>query len=138
MSFFSGLKSIASKIEAEIESLWKKAPNMDTIALGVLTFAGPILETVFTITGEPALGTEAATIIGNVQAKLIAAKQVLAAVGPTLSFGSILSGAASDLNDLLTLAAIKDPASIANVKLVITELENLAASVPTPSQSAAA
>ena len=71
MSVFSNvikdLKSFGAKVEAAFKKLFGDAPTWIAIAQGVLTYLGPIVVTILTIGGGPALGEEANGIIANDQ-----------------------------------------------------------------------
>ena len=71
MSIFStvikDLKSFSAKVEAAFKKLFGAAPSWIVIAQGVLTYLGPIVVTILTIGGGPALGDEANQIIGDNQ-----------------------------------------------------------------------
>jgi hypothetical protein len=131
------VETFASKAEKELAKLWSKAPKFTDVALTTLTYVGPILETVFTIEGGTAAGAAATLVITKVQQELTAAKGLISAVGPTLSVQSLLSGISDDLQQLLIAANITNPASVANVNLVIGELKALVNAFPVPAPAAA-
>jgi hypothetical protein len=130
MSFIKDLESFASKFEKEIENLWAKAPSIETIISTTLTYVGPILETVVTIEGGAAAGTAVTTVINTAEEDLIAAKALTTTIGATPSLAGLISGVATNLSGLLAAAKVTDPKSVANVTLVVKELEALVASIP--------
>lgn len=137
MSFITKLESFAAKVEKEFAALWGKAPSLTTIASTTLTFVGPILETVITVEAGAAAGAAVTTVINKVESDLAAVKGLLTVVGPTVSVKGLITSAQADLSSLLTAAQITNPASVANVTLVINELEALATAFPATTPVAA-
>lgn len=138
MSFITKLESFASTVEKDLENLWGKAPSLETIAATTLTYVGPILEEIVTVEGGPVAGAAVTAVVNKVEQDLAAVKGLLTVVGPTVSVKGLISGAQADLSSLLTTAQIKDPKSVANVTLVVNELEALATSFPTTTATAPA
>ena len=140
MGFFSKIDTVAHDIENDIKKLWGTGPKLATIAGGVLTYAGPVLEDVIDLEGGPEAAAEATTIINKVETNLIVAGKLMTSIGPKPSVVGIISGAQSDLQGLLTLTQIKNPKSVANVTQVIDALGDLAQALtanstqPSPTQ----
>lgn len=132
MSFISALETFASKVEKDIEKLWSKAPSFSTVLSTTITFVGPILETLVTITAGQAAGTLTTTIVNKIQQDLLAVKGLISVIGPTPSVKNILLGVQSDLSSLLTATQVSDPKSVANINLVISELNALVGAFPDP------
>jgi uncharacterized membrane protein len=133
MSWFTTLvqdtESFTAKFEQELAKLWGKAPTVAAIANTTLTFVGPLVEAIFAIEA-PAAAPGVTAIINQIQASLLSAQGLIIAVGITPSLTSVIKGAASDVQDLITLGQIKDPTSISNTKLILQELNALAAILP--------
>jgi hypothetical protein len=133
MSFTSLIKNVesfASKFEQELAKLWGKAPTIEATAATVLEFVAPIVETIFTVEAGAAVGTAATNALNTIEQKLVAAKGLITAVGVTPTFTNVITGVQSDLSDLLSVGGIKDTASVANAKLVLSELTALLTALP--------
>jgi hypothetical protein len=129
-SLIKDVDSFASKFEKELAKLWSKAPTIEATAATVLEFVAPLIETIFTVEAGAAAGTAVTATLNAIEQKLVAAKGLITAIGVTPTFTGVISGVQSDLSDLLALGGIKDTASVANAKLVLSELTALLSALP--------
>jgi hypothetical protein len=131
MSFIKDLESFASKFEKDLEALWKKAPAVEKVAETTITFVGPILETIFTLAGDGPAATVVGDIVSKAQQDLTAASALLSTIGPTPSVAGVISGVATNVASLETAANITDPKVVADIALVVKELQAVVAAFPT-------
>ena len=101
-AIFKDLTTFASKFEAEFAKLWAKAPQIDTVILTTLTFVAPLIETAVGLEAGAGAGNAVTAVLNTVEQDLIAAKGLVAAVGPTPSVANLINGVANDLSALLT------------------------------------
>ncbi len=137
-AIFKDLTTFASKFEAEFAKLWAKAPQIDTVILTTLTFVAPLIETAVGLEAGAGAGNAVTAVLNTVEQDLIAAKGLVAAVGPTPSVANLINGVANDLSALLTAGGVKNSTSISNITLVVKELAALAAAIPAPAAPAIA
>lgn len=131
MSIFTDIESWASKFEKDLEKLWTKAPTLTQVALTTLTFAGPVLETIFTIYAGQAGGAAVTAVITTAEQDLTAAQGLITTIGPTVSVASLIAGVSTDLSSLLTAGHVTDATNVANITLIVKELAALATSLST-------
>ena len=136
MSFatiIADLKSFASKIESAFKKLFGDAPAWIAIAQGVITYLGPIA---VTITGliNPALGTEASTIIANIKSKLATASALTSTLASATDVAAVLTDIQNDLPQLLAALQVSNPELVSKVttytSIFDTEIEALLAALP--------
>jgi hypothetical protein len=134
MSIFSTIikdvTSFASKFEAELAKLWGKAPQISTVALTVLKFVSPLIETAISLEAGAGAGTAATDVLNEVERGLIAASGLITAVGPQPSVTTLINGISNDLTNLLAAGHVTNATSISNITLVIKELAALVGSLP--------
>lgn len=140
-SFVTDVESELGKAEKELAQWWGKEPALNNVVGIAATTIGTALETVFTLEGNGAGASVVGDAVSKVQQDLLAVKTLVATVGPTPSVANVLKGVASDVGDLATIAGIKNPTSLASLKIATTTAETLAntitAAVPTPPAPAA-
>jgi len=136
MSLISDLKSFASKVETAFEKLFHEAPSWLTIAQEAITYLGPVA---VTITGliNPALGTEAATIIADIKGKLASALALTDSVANATSLDTVLSDLKADIPLLLQTIQVSNPTLVSSItnytNVFITEIEAIQSALPAPS-----
>lgn len=124
------MSSWASKFEHLLAEFEGKAPAIEKVMAATLTFVGPILQTIVTLTAGAPTAALVAEVVSKAQSDLAAVNGLVTAIGPTSSVASILDGVASDLSALLPAAGITDSATVAKVSLVINELNALVGAFP--------
>lgn len=133
-SFIKDIESFASKVEGAFKKLFGEAPSWIVIAQGVLTYLGPVVVTILTIGGGPALGNEANTIIANIKADLATAFAVATTAGAANSLPTLLAGIQSQLPALLAALKVSNPTSLSKIEnyvsIIDTELTALLGAVP--------
>ncbi len=138
MSIFSNiikdLKSFAAKVEAAFKKLFGEAPSWIAIAQGVLTYLGPVVVTILTVGGGPALGDEANTILGNIKTDLATALATVSTVDAASSLTSLLTGIQSQLPALLAAVKVSNPSTASQVEnytnIIDTEITALLNALP--------
>jgi hypothetical protein len=142
MSLISDLKSFASKVEAAFKKLFGDAPTWISIAQGVLTYLGPIVVTILTIGGGPALGSEANTIIASIKADLATALATVNTADAATSLPNLLTGIQSQLPALLAAVKVSNPNAVAEIEnytnIIDTEITALINAIPAPTATPAA
>jgi hypothetical protein len=123
MKLIKDLETFASKAEADLEKFLAKAPELEQIAVSVITYVGPLLQTIVTTAEGSAAGQLVAAGIAKAQAELVAAKGLFAAVGTSGSAASIVEGVAADLPAVLTAANVTDTKSVATASTIVAELK---------------
>ena len=119
MSFFTDLESVASKIEKEFEKLYGEAPTILAVTSSTLTYLGPLLQTIVTLTAGAPAGSETAKLLAVIKSDLVTATQVVTTVGQSPSLTSLLNGIQSNLGALLAAAKISNPNSVAEIEVAI-------------------
>jgi hypothetical protein len=138
MSVFSNvikdLKSFSSKVEAAFKKLFGDAPSWIVIAQGVLTYLGPIVVTILTIGGGPALGDEANQIVGTIKTDLATALATVTSANGATSLPSLLAGIQTQLPALLAAVKVSNPSVAANIEkytsMIDTEITALLTAMP--------
>jgi hypothetical protein len=139
MSVFSNvikdLKSFSAKVEAAFKKLFGDAPSWIAIAQGVLTYLGPIVVTILTIGGGPALGDEANEIIGTIKTDLATALATVTAANGATSLPNLLADIQTQLPVLLAAVKVSNPSVVASIEnytnIIDTEITALLNALPT-------
>ena len=138
MSVFSNvikdLKSFSAKVEAAFKKLFGDAPSWIAIAQGVLTYLGPIVVTILTIGGGPALGDEANEIIGTIKTDLATALATVTAANGASNLPSLLADIQTQLPVLLAAVKVSNPSVVASIEkytnMIDTEITALLTALP--------
>jgi hypothetical protein len=138
MSVFSNvikdLKSFSAKVEAAFKKLFGDAPSWIAIAQGVLTYLGPIVVTILTIGGGPALGDEANEIIGTIKTDLATALATVTTANAATSLPSLLADIQTQLPVLLAAVKVSNPSVVASIEkytnMIDTEITALLTALP--------
>ena len=138
MSVFSNvikdLKSFGAKVEAAFKKLFGDAPSWIAIAQGVLTYLGPIVVTILTIGGGPALGEEANEIIGTIKTDLATALATVTTANAATSLPNLLADIQTQLPALLAAVKVSNPSVVASIEnytnMINTEITALLNSMP--------
>jgi hypothetical protein len=139
MSVFSNvikdLKSFSAKVEAAFKKLFGDAPSWIAIAQGVLTYLGPIVVTILTIGGGPALGDEANEIIGTIKTDLATALATVTTVNAATGLPSLLADIQTQLPVLLAAVKVSNPSVVASIEkytnMIDAEITALLTALPT-------
>jgi hypothetical protein len=138
MSVFSNvikdLKSFSAKVEAAFKKLFGAAPSWIVIAQGALTYLGPIVVTILTIGGGPALGDEANQIIGTIKTDLATALATVNTVNAGTSLPKLLADIQTQLPVLLAAVKVSNPSVVASIenytKMIDAEITALLNALP--------
>ena len=138
MSVFStvikDLKSFSAKVEAAFKKLFGAAPSWIVIAQGALTYLGPIVVTILTIGGGPALGDEANQIIGTIKTDLATALATVSTVNAATSVPGLLADIQTQLPVLLAAVKVSNPSVVASIenytKMIDAEITALLNALP--------
>jgi len=138
MSVFSNvikdLKSFGAKVEAAFKKLFGDAPSWIAIAQGVLTYLGPIVVTILTIGGGPALGEEANGIIGTIKTDLATALATVTTANAATNLPNLLADIQAQLPALLAAIKVSNPSVVASIenctKIIDTEITALLTALP--------
>ena len=138
MSVFSNvirdLKSFAAKVEAAFKKLFGAAPSWIVIAQGVLTYLGPVVVTILTIGGGPALGDEANGIIGTIKTDLATALATVSTANGATSLPNLLADIQTQLPALLAAVKVSNPSVVASIEnytnMIDTEITALLNALP--------
>jgi len=138
MSVFSNvikdLKSFSAKVEAAFKKLFGDAPSWIAIAQGVLTYLGPIVVTILTIGGGPALGDEANEIIGTIKTDLATALAAVTTANAATSLPNLLADIQAQLPVLLAAVKVSNPSVVASIEkytnMIDTEITALLTALP--------
>ena len=130
------VESIPGKLEAELKKIEGVAPTIDSLALGTLTWAGPVLVQIVKIEGGPVAADAVSIGISEAIQVLTVAKEVLGTIGSTGSFAALVQGVQTDLQDILTAAKVTNPKSIALLTLVVKALNALVEAVGVETKAA--
>jgi hypothetical protein len=137
MSIFSTIdkdaKTIAGKFEAAYKKLWAAEPKVEaTIAVVITTLTPEILAVASIAAGAPG-ATAANAIIAEVKTDLALVQVVLSGAGATPTVKSTLQSVVTNLQSILAVAGIKDPATVsivtADVDKVVAGLQIIIAAL---------
>jgi hypothetical protein len=128
------LKSFGAKVEGAFKKLFGEAPSWIVIAQGVLTYLGPVVVTILTVGGGPALGDEANAILLTIKTDLATALATVTTAGAATSLPSLLAGIQLQLPELLAAVKVSNPSTVASIErytsLIETELTALLHAMP--------
>lgn len=110
MSFFS-------KLKADIESLWKKAPAAAVAVASAVNYVVPFVESIDAIV-TPELAPILNPILDKVKVGLSALKVTVQDAGSSPSLTSIVSSVNTNLTALVAAAQIKDAALAQKIQAV--------------------
>lgn len=118
--------TFASFAEKELAKLAQNAPAIEKTIGTVLTYVGPALQTIVTVTAGAPAGAVIGKVIGQAQSDLIAASGLVHDFGATPTVGSILQSVSQNLSALLTAGHITDTQSVATANKVVAEINAIA------------
>jgi hypothetical protein len=113
------VKTFFESLEANVESMWKKAPSALVAISSAVNYVVPFVESLDGIV----VGPEAAAfnlILDKVKTGLSALAVTASGVGNTASIGSIVTSVNTNLAALEAASQIKDPALLSKIQSVVT------------------
>jgi hypothetical protein len=131
MSIFSTIdkdaKTIAGKFEAAYKKLWAEEPKVEQTIVTIISAAAPEVVAIAAIAAGAPGATAASAIVSEIKADLATVQVVVTAAGTANpSVKSTLQAVVVNLGQILTVAGIKDPATVAEVtKAVDSVVEGL-------------
>lgn len=121
MSLIKDLKTFASKVEAELEKLFKKAPGALQIASGVVTYAAPLIEGLEEDLAPEAV-PETTAILTTVKTDLATLAAAAQSEATATTAAAAVSGLQSNLPALLSAAKVENPSIVSKVESVVNLL----------------
>ena len=143
-SFFAKADALAHTFaawaEKELANLHNDAPVLEQTAAAILKYAGPALQTIVTAEAGGPAGALVGKVVADAQAGITAASGFIYDYGATPTAASSTGSVVTNLQGLLTAGHIVNPASVATVTSVVTDLNALtdAMAPPTPLASGTA
>jgi hypothetical protein len=110
------------KIGKWFQSIFKKLPAWNVVALSALNVAAPLIETVVDL-ADPAAGAILTSVLTTIQAKFGTVASLLGSANVT-NLSTTLESIVSDLPQLLSVANISNPESAAKATSAITDIES--------------
>lgn len=111
--------SFFSKLKAEIELLWKKAPAVEVAAASAINYVVPFVESLDEVI-TPELAPILNPILDKVKVGLTALKVTIQGAGTAPTISSIVGSINTNLTALISAAQIKDTAVSAKIQAVAT------------------
>jgi hypothetical protein len=128
----NAVETFFSKIGKWFQSVFKKAPAWNVVALSALNVIAPLFETITDLV-DPALGAIATPIITTIQSKLGAASQLIASADVS-TLPTVLQSIVADLPQIESLVNVEDAATKTKVTAAVTtitsELQAILAAIP--------
>ena len=121
----SAIHTFGAWAEKVLGQLHNEAPALEQTAAAILKYAGPALQTVVTVEAGGPAGALVGKIIADAQAGIAAASGFIYDYGAIPTAASITGSAVENLQSLLAAGHIVNPASVATVTSVVTNLNNL-------------
>lgn len=135
MGFFSELKTFGHWAEGELEKLVGAAPKIEEVVDATLKYVGPALTIIASAIGGPVVGNVVNNVITEAQKDLLAASGLIKDFGANPTATSIIASVQANIAALLTDAHVTDPAHVASVNKIVSELAALVAAL-TPKTAA--
>lgn len=120
------VKTVVGWLAKQFQKVYSKEPQIQQVADAVVPYAEAGLDIILGIVGQGAVVPEVNAVITEAQSDLKVVSALIYDFGPTPNAASIASAVAANLAGLETAGHIKDPATIAKLKLIINAVGNLA------------
>jgi len=112
----NGVKTLAHDAEDALKLFVKDEPKIEAVAATTLKAAAPlVIATLGIVTANPAVAAAAAATIADIQTSLAAAQVVVVSLSSATSAKSLLQGIVANLQQILTIVAVKDPGLTATI-----------------------
>jgi hypothetical protein len=112
----NGVKTLAHDAEAALALFVKDEPKIEAVAAATLKTVSPlVIAVVGVVSANPVLATATAATLSSIQTSLAAAQVVVVSLSSATSAKSLLQGIVSDLQTILTIVGVKDPALTATI-----------------------
>jgi hypothetical protein len=101
----------------------KDEPKIEAIAATTLKSVSPLIVAVVgVVTANPVLATATAATLASIQTSLAAAQVVIVSLSSATSSKSLLQGILADLQSVLTIVGVKDPALNATITADVNKI----------------
>jgi len=140
-----GRKTVVGWLVKEYSAFYKAEPTIETVVDDTVQYAEIGLPIVLGVTGGEALAPEVDDVLNDITSGLKVVSATIYDFGPSPTAASVLAGVQTNLQNLETVAGIKDPAKLAKLQLIVNAVGALgsliakavaAAEAPTPAPAA--
>lgn len=112
----NGVKTLAHEAESALSVFVKDEPKIEQVVVTTITTVGPfVIAIVGVVTANPEAAAASAAIISSIESKLAAAQVVVASLGTAASAKGLLTLVVADLQQLLAVVGVKNPALTATI-----------------------
>ena len=119
----NGVKTLAHEAEDALKLFVKDEPKIEAIAATTLKTVSPLVIAVTAVlTANPAVATAVSGVLASVQSSLAAAQVVVVSLSSATSAKSLLQGVVADLQQILTIVGVKDPALTATITADVNKI----------------
>jgi hypothetical protein len=119
----NGAKTLAHDAESALALFVKDEPKIEAIAATTLKSVSPLIVAVVgVVTANPVLATATAATLASIQTSLAAAQVVIVSLSSATSSKSLLQGILADLQSILTIVGVKDPALNATITADVNKI----------------
>ena len=119
----NGVKTLAHEAEDALKLFVKDEPKIEAIAATTLKTVSPLVIAVTAVlTANPAVATAVSGVLASVQSSLAAAQVVVVSLSSATSAKSLLQGIVTDLQQILTIVGVKDPALTATITADVNKI----------------
>jgi hypothetical protein len=119
----NGVKTLAHEAEDALKLFVKDEPKIEAIAATTLKAVSPLVIAVTAVlTANPAVATAVSGVLASVQSSLAAAQTVVVSLSSATSAKSLLQGIVTDLQQILTIVGVKDPALTATITADVNKI----------------
>ena len=119
----NGVKTLAHEAETALALFVKDEPKIEAIAATTLKTVSPLVVAVTAVlTANPAVATAVAAALASAQSSLAAAQVVVVSLSSAVSAKSLLQGVVTDLQSILTIVGVKDPALTATITADVNKI----------------
>lgn len=119
----NGLKTIAHDAEDALKLFVKDEPKIEAVVATTLKAVSPlVVATLAIVTANPAVGIETAAIVSDIQTSLAAAQVIVVSLSSATSAKNLLTLIDSDLQAILAVVKVKDPALTATITTDVTKV----------------
>ena len=119
----NGVKTLAHEAEDALKLFVKDEPKIEAIAATTLKTVSPLVIAVTAVlTANPAVATAVSGVLASVQSSLAAAQVVVVSLSSATSAKSLLQGIVTDLQQILTIVGMKDPALTATITADVNKI----------------
>jgi hypothetical protein len=119
------VKTVVGWLAKQFQKVYAKEPQIQQVVDAVVPYAEAGLDIILATSGEAAAVPEVNAVINEAQSDLKVVSALIYDFGPTPNASSIAAAVQANLASLETAGHIKDPATLAKLKLIINAVGNL-------------